>query len=87
MDNFAGSWGGPMLWWLLLALIVIAAIVVWYLRSRTPAPKPQLESNSASESVSSLDSSHIGGPIVGTEQFRRFNPDVPTRKKSGARPK
>ena len=81
MANNAGLMGSTMIVLSMVAVVVIAIVVVRYLRGRTrasAAPQPELPLPSAEASL--LDSSHIGGPIAGTEQFERFNPDKSKRK-------
>jgi hypothetical protein len=88
MQNSTDFGGVSVLWWLLLALFVIAVVAVRYRRSRAPKVAPPPEPSGVPVDASLLDSSHIGGPIAGTEQFERFNPDTSARSgrsRSGSR--
>ena len=75
--------GSGMFWLLLLALIVIAVVGVRFVRARRTVAPPPPEIYTGPAEASFLDSSHIGGPIAGTEQYPRFNPDTATRKSPG----
>ena len=81
MANNAGLMGSTMIVVSLIALVVIVILAVRYLRGRTrPSTMPQPELPLPSAEASLLDSSHIGGPIAGTEAFERFNPDKSKRR-------
>jgi hypothetical protein len=84
MPNATDFGGVSILWWLLLALVLVALIAVRYRRSRASKLAPPPEPSGVPVDASLLDSSHIGGPIAGTEQFRRFNPDTLARTRKSS---
>ncbi len=68
-------------WWLLAVVVLLLLGVFLVLRARRKrARRAAIAPATIPIEAAFLDSSHIGGPIVGTEQFERFNPDTSKRK-------
>src|SRR3954465_683320 len=71
MGNLTSSWNSAILWGSLVALIILAIVFRTLARKHKPR-LPDREPTRAWSGTSdeNLDSSHIGGPILGKESGR-----------------